>query len=245
MLRYDLDKLAWWDFEALIQTLLKERMGIGIEAWGGSKRDLGRDAYYPGSLKFPTDAVTAGPFVFQCKFVEGANAAGANPTPALISAVRAECRRIAERNWDENPTVYALFTNVVLTPENRQQVEALVKTVLPEATICSEGGTDVCALLDCTSQIVRRFPQLMGLRDFTDLLRETVNADILNRSNAALSVARDIAEVFVPTQAYHKAFSTLERHHFVLLDGPPEMGKTAIGRIIALVQVLRGWEAIE
>ena len=71
MLRYDLDKLAWWDFEALIQTLLKERMGIGIEAWGGSKRDLGRDAYYPGSLKFPTDAVTAGPFVFQCKFVEG------------------------------------------------------------------------------------------------------------------------------------------------------------------------------
>jgi hypothetical protein len=245
VLRYDLDKLAWWDFEALIQTLLKERLGSGIEAWGGSKRDLGRDAYYPGSLKFPTDAVTEGPFLFQCKFVEGANAAGADPTPALVGAVRAECRRIAKRNWVENPTVYALFTNVVLTPKNRQQVEAFIRTVLPEATICSQGGTDVCALLDCTPQIVRRFPQLMGLRDFTDLLRETVNADILNRSNAALSVARDLAEVFVPTQAYHKAFSTLERHHFVVLDGPPEMGKTAIGRIIALVQVLGGWEAIE
>ncbi|MEK6408375.1 MAG: hypothetical protein AABN34_15720 [Acidobacteriota bacterium] len=245
MLRYDLDKLAWWDFESLIQTLLKERLGIGIEAWGGNKSDLGRDAYYPGSLSFPTDAPTEGPFLFQCKFVEGANAAGADPTPALVRAMRAECSRIAERNWEENPTVYALFTNVVLTPKNRQQIEKLIRTVLPGATICSQGGTDVCALLDCTPQIVRRFPQLMGLRDFTDLLRETVNADILNRSKAALSLARDVAEVFVPTQAYHRAFSTLRKHDFVVLDGPPEMGKTAIGRMIALVQVLSGWEAVE
>jgi hypothetical protein len=249
VLRYDLDKLAWWDFEALIQTLLKERLGIGIEAWGGNKRDLGRDAYYAGSVRFPTEALTEGPFLFQCKFVEGANASGADPTPALMRALRAECsrvaQRIAQRDWEEAPRVYTLLTNVVLSPDNREQIEGLIRTVLPEAQVSSQGGSDVCALLDCTSQIVRRFPQLMGLRDFTDLLRETVNADILNRSNAALSLARDLAEVFVPTQAYHKAFSTLEKHHFVVLDGPPEMGKTAIGRIIALVQVLSGWEAIE
>jgi hypothetical protein len=249
VLRYDLDKLAWWDFEALIQTLLKERLGIGIEAWGGGKSDLGRDAYYPGSLTFPTDAVTEGPFLFQCKFVEGANAAGADPTPALIRAVRAECTRIAQRiaqgDWEEAPRVYTLYTNVVLSPDNRKQIKRLIKAVLPKSQVSSQGGGDVSALLDGTPKIVRRFPQLMGLRDFTDLLRDTVNADILNRSKAALSLAKQLAGVFVPTQAYHKAFSTLRKHNFVVLDGPPEMGKTAIGRIIALVQVLSGWEAVE
>jgi hypothetical protein len=106
MIRYDLDKLGWYEFEELIQTLLKASLGPGIEAWGG-RRDNGRDAYYSGPLKYPSGTQEEGPFLFQCKFVEGANAAGANPQPLVLKAVRAECNEIRERDWPPPHFLYS------------------------------------------------------------------------------------------------------------------------------------------
>jgi hypothetical protein len=77
MLEYRLDDLHWTDFEQLCQALLKARLGIGVEAWGGSG-DWGNDAYCQASLCYPGSEVQEGPFQFQAKFVQGANAAGAN-----------------------------------------------------------------------------------------------------------------------------------------------------------------------
>lgn len=78
MLRYDIDRLGWFEFEQLTQTLLKIRLGCGVEAWGG-QGDWGRDAYFDGALCYPTLRKTRATFLFQCKFVEAANAAGAKP----------------------------------------------------------------------------------------------------------------------------------------------------------------------
>jgi hypothetical protein len=120
MLEYKLDDLGWERFEQLVQALLKARLGLGIEAWGGPG-DWGRDAYFHGNLNYPTSEPREGGFVFQCKFVEAANAAGAKPEQAILSAVRKECGRIKENlggggNWKEQPTCYAFFTNAALTP---------------------------------------------------------------------------------------------------------------------------------
>ena len=65
----------------------------------------------------------------------------------------------------------------------------------------------------------------------------------MERSSAAISYARDIATVFVPTDPYVQAYEVLKKHHFVVLEGPPEMGKSAIGWMIALSQIASGWEA--
>lgn len=54
-----------------------------------------------------------------------------------------------------------------------------------------------------------------------------------------------LARVFVPTNAHAKAIGTLERHRFCVLTGPPEMGKTAIARMVALAKSTEGWEAVE
>src|SRR5439155_26710611 len=75
---YRLDDLGWFEFEQLVQTLLKVRLGLGVEAWGG-RGDWGRDAYFAGSLRYPGNENTTSDFVFQAKFVESANAAGAKP----------------------------------------------------------------------------------------------------------------------------------------------------------------------
>ena len=83
MIRYRIDELGWYQFEALIQSLLKADLGLGVESWGGTHGDHGRDAYFDGPLAFPTNEAREGPFVFQAKFVEGANAAGADSFPAV------------------------------------------------------------------------------------------------------------------------------------------------------------------
>ncbi|MEK6589426.1 MAG: hypothetical protein AABZ11_01990 [Nitrospinota bacterium] len=48
----------------------------------------------------------------------------------------------------------------------------------------------------------------------------------------------------MPTEAYKKSWETLKNHKFVMIDGPPEVGKTAIALIIALEHVFDKWEAI-
>src|SRR5438445_5140051 len=97
MIRYGLDDLGWYQFEWLVQALLKEHLGIGVESWGG-RGDYGRDAWCAGPLHFPDKGrETKGPFLFQVKFVENANAAGAKPIPRLIAAVKAEAVRISNR----------------------------------------------------------------------------------------------------------------------------------------------------
>ena len=72
MLRYHLDDLGWFQFEWLIQSLLKAECGLLVESWGGSG-DYGRDSYSKGKLAFLKNSTTNGPFVFQTKFVQNAN----------------------------------------------------------------------------------------------------------------------------------------------------------------------------
>jgi hypothetical protein len=51
--------------------------------------------------------------------------------------------------------------------------------------------------------------------------------------------------VFVGTEAHALALATLRAHHFAVLTGPPEMGKTAIARMLGLAKMTCGWEAHE
>lgn len=248
MLRYNLDSLGWYEFEGLVQTLLKARLGLGVEAWGGT-RDWGRDAYFTGELEYPSKMRDKGPFLFQSKFVDSANAPGAAPTANLMRAVAKECEmireRVSHRAWKVLPNHYVLLTNAPISPETRQTIGEKVSEVIPKCATHIHDGTDVCGWLDLSPEVARAFPQLLGLRDLEDLLRKWVNAEIITRSKEALKDAKLIAQVFVPTESYTQALRILNKHAFVVLEGPPEMGKTAIGRIISLTQVARGWEAIE
>lgn len=246
---YRLDELGWFEFEQLVQTLLKARLGLGVEAWGG-RGDWGRDAYFEGMLKYPTLENTQGPFLFQCKFVEEANAPGAHPERLLLDSIRKESNMISERlsggkSWPILPKHYILLTNSPASPGLRIKINKHIKDVLPICETHIHDGNDLNSWLLLTPEVVRKFPQLFTLRDLQDLLAETVHADILNRSQAAIDLAQAHARVFVPTGAYVSAQERLEQFNFVVLIGPPEMGKTTIGRIIALSQLSVGWESLE
>lgn len=205
MAQYDLDKLGWIEFEPLIQTLLKSKLGLGVEAWGGSS-DEGRDAYFPGKLRYPTNAYTPGPFVFQAKFVRGANAAGANSLPSIKKAVAAEAKRIKERlPPSPRPKHYSLLTNVPLTVSARRDLSTILKPSLPGCDLHFHDGNDICRWLDLAPRIASRFPQLFTIADLISLLKHAGNQGITTRSEVAVQMAKDSAKVFVPTRPYFAA----------------------------------------
>lgn len=246
---YQLDTLGWMQFEYLIQVLLKSELGIGVESWGGSA-DHGKDAYCTTELNFPSRHTTnPGPFVFQAKFVSSANAAGADFEHELTSAISKEVALIARRletgRWKSAPQQYALFTNAPVSANQRQKLAELLKQTLPTTSVSIQGATDICVLLDLNISVSRAFPQILSLRNFTELLANVVRNDSIQRSDGAIREAEALAAVFVPTKAYDRAWTVLTKHDFVVLEGPPEMGKTAIAWMIAAVQLAHKWEAID
>jgi hypothetical protein len=248
VIKYHLDDLGWYQFESLVQSLLKAELGIVVEAWGDHS-DRGRDAFTTASLRFPDRRrQTAGPFVFQVKFVQAANAKGAKPREGLLKAINAECRMIQSRRMSQmwiDPKWYVLLTNAPLTSSTRAAIAEILKPAIPSAEIVTLGGRDVCGLLDSHPELRRSFPEIMSLRDLDVLLKDAVNHSIIERSKAAIEEAREALEAFVQTENYHKAFQILNKHSFVVLDGPPEMGKTAIARVLSIAQLSLGWDALD
>jgi hypothetical protein len=247
VIRYRLDELGAYQFEWLVQSLLKVVVGPGVESWGG-RGDHGRDSFSKGPLTFPDRSVsTPGPFFFQVKFVENANAAGAKPIDALKGALYKEkaniSRRIELGLWAP-PKHYVFISNALLPPDFRNWAkQSLVETIGP-VEVHFLSGSDICDFLDQDHSIRQAFPQILGLRDLSDLIQSAVNKTEIEKSRSAIDCAKDIAPVFVPTRAYSRAWRVLSEHAFVVLEGPAEMGKSAIAWMIALAQVANGWEAI-
>jgi len=108
----------------LIQSLLKAVCGLNVESWG-KRKDLGRDAFCDYSLFFPQKEQNDGPFMFQVKFVENANAAGAKSDEALTSAIKKEINAIKNRKkktvW-QDPKYYTLITNAPVSADQRTKL---------------------------------------------------------------------------------------------------------------------------
>ena len=185
--------------------------------------------------------------VFQAKFVTNANARGSDYKSPLLKACAAEARAIRQRVdqglWAE-PATYILVTNCSITAEDRIAVEAALSTCTL-ARVITLGAEDLAATIDLRPEIARAFPQILSYRNLLDIISKTLAKDVLERSEAALAGAQDIIPVFVPTEAYNRAWTVLRSKFFVVLSGPPEMGKTAIGWMIAMSQVANGWQVIE
>jgi hypothetical protein len=105
---------------------------------------------------------------------------------------------------------------------------------LPEGRV-AVGADELVALVDRHPAVRLALPSVLALREPPPAGESTLD----------LAAACALADVFVPTAAYERALATLRRHHFAVLTGPPEMGKTAIARMISLALLHDGWEAHE
>ena len=98
------------------------------------------------------------------------------------------------------------------------------------------GERELLDVIRSSPELRLRMPSLLSLDD-APLAPERATFDI--------DAARDLARVFVPTPAWHQAVAVLREHNFLVLTGPPEMGKTAIARMLGLARLAEGWEVHE
>src|SRR6185436_204076 len=132
--------------------------------------------------------------------------------------------------WDDYPYTFDEETLLLTT---RPPPDEPGRTVL--------GPAELSALLDERPDVRRRVPFVLGARDLDGL----IPGPALERSTGDVTAARELARVFVPTRAYERTLAVLQRTGFAVVTGPPEMGKTAIARMLGLALLTEGWELHE
>ncbi len=221
---YRFDELGWLQFERLCLELLHLSAGVSSGEWrslaAGRALVLSEGAFVPGDGR-----TLAGPTVVVIAWIRPATEMGEVPSRLSLAVQQAleEWPRVAVRSL-------LLLTNAC--PEDAELPELEAATLAPQ---------ELSSLVASSWPLRLRLPSVLGIGAAEDL----VDPAAAERSTADLDAAFELARVFVPTNAYAAAVDVLGRHHFAVLTGPPEMGKTAIARMIGLAALTGGWEVHE
>lgn len=229
---YRLGELGWLQFERLCERVLAEEAGLADLAWLG-RADRGRVASVDSRVVLNGPGVSVrGPLAVAIVWVRqssswlellGELAAGVSSVPRELGG------------WGER---VLLLTNL----DAQQVQDALAEWRFVEGDRYTVlGAVELGESLDRHPVLRSAMPSVLGLRDLGPLIAP----DARHRSTLDVAAAQELARVFWPTHAYERARAVLSRHRFVVLTGPPEMGKTAVARMVALAQLTDGWEAHE
>jgi hypothetical protein len=221
---YDLDRLGWLQFQQLCAYVLELDAGVAPGGWQGDADNcrfvVADDGLGPPLLETPMrDSV-----LVQCAWLR----------PDSVAPVVMALETLATEHRESLRGVrsYVLMANGDAI-RKRAEVSGLTVEVIDTLTLS--------ARIDAHPELRLAMPSLLGVRELDPLIPGAV----AQRSTLDRREAERLAAVFVATHAYHRAVRTLREHRFAVLTGPPEMGKTAIARMVALAKMTDGWEAHE
>jgi hypothetical protein len=223
---YRLDELGWLQFDRLCSLVLEADVGLGGLQWRG-RGDIARIGRVDGPLVLRDRGHRlGGPVTVAAVWVRGGERRLSEFAERVVSvpAERAE--------W------LLVMTNLD-TADARDVLRA--DALGQDLRVVILGAAEISASLDRDPQLRAAMPSVLGLRD----LDELIESDVRGRSSLDVGRAQELARVFWPTRAYDRARDVLGRHRFVVLTGPPEMGKTAIAEMLALASMTDGWEVHE
>jgi hypothetical protein len=228
---YRLDDLGWLQFERLCELVLGHEAGLEEVTWRG-RADRGRVALLDdGVVLRRTRLRLPGPMAVVVVWVR--------PSPSQIERLG----DLVTGAWAV-PSELGFWFDRVLVLTNLDSGEArevLARRLGSETQFSVLGAGELGDSLDHLPAVRAAMPSVLGLRD----LEALIAPDVRERSTLDVASAQALARVFWPTRAYERARAVLGRHGFVVLTGPPEMGKTAIARMLALAGLTDGWEAHE
>ncbi len=239
--KYRLNTLGWYNFEKLVQTLLKVIIGPGVTSFGGSK-DKGRDATFNGEPNYPNENTKwKGDWIFQVKFIDYEEFCSNDAQNRLKNELKNELDKILNK-YSFKPDNYILLTNISISAGIRDKITAEVTNFFKQKiNIAIIDGDEICEFLDIKPEIRKTFPQLLGISD----LDRIVNHDIYVRSFAYFRKWEPTISKFVETDSYFKSLSILKKNNFVVIDGPPEVGKSFISAICSVVYSTEGFEVYD
>jgi hypothetical protein len=228
---YRLDELGWLQFERLCELVLEREAGLTDLTWLGHG-DCGRVALIDQDVVLARPSVRLrGPAAVAVVWVRD-RMSSAHRMSILSSGVLAVPAELG--GWFERVLV---LTN--LDRKEVGQAHALRFGNVKKLVVL--GAAELGRSLDRHPDLRAAMPSVLGLRDLNPLIA----AGAGERSTLDITGAQELARVFWPTRAYERARTALGHHRFVVLTGPPEMGKTAIARMLALAQLTDGWDAHE
>jgi hypothetical protein len=227
---YALDALGWLQFDRLCPLVLEAETGLTELAWRG-RADTGRVALVDhtvtllgGRDRLPGPVAVAAIWVpdrgdlerrmreFLGWLVAALDEAGVRPADGLLVMTNLD-DDAARASLRGHPVTFDRCTVVL-------------------------GAQQISASLDREPSVRTAMPSVLGLRDLAAL----IDPELRRRSSLDVGRAQELARVFWPTHAYARARAVLDQHRFVVLTGPPEMGKTAIAEMLALAHLTDGWE---
>jgi hypothetical protein len=227
MVAYALDQLGWLQFEQLCSRLLELDCGVPAHAWAGAA-DRCRHVLCGGSIGTPLlPYELPGPVLVHCAWIR----------PGVGVRVPDMAARLAIDHFEDLAVAnsYLLMCNADL----REPLDVALGDSRMQVGIA--GGRGLSSRIDALPELRLAMPSVLGLRALAELIDEPAR----EATSLDLDAAAELAGVFVPTRAHERALRVLGEHHFAVLTGPPEMGKTAIARMVALAQMTAGWEAHE
>lgn len=223
---YALDQLGWLQFQQLCAHVLELDAGVPPGAWEGDA-DGTRTVVLDSGLGPPLLSTRSPQRVLvHCAWLR---AGSESPLTAALQQLSLE--RLDDLR---DLRSYVLMANGTTARSGPQPaVKGLSVDVIDTPALS--------ARIDARPELRLAMPSLLGLRAVDGLIPERLAA----ASSLDRAEAERLAEVFVPTRAYARAVRTLSEHRFAVLTGPPEMGKTAAARMIALAKMTDGWQAHE
>jgi hypothetical protein len=242
---YRLDQLGWLQFERVCSALLEAEFALRDVGWVGHA-DLGRvalvDLPVPGAGQ---GLALEGPVTVAIVWVaEGSSERLAASVTESIAARERVAARLTERIAGLSTEFGAWCRDQILVLTN---VDGAVALQVGRRGFGDADRVEVWAAQEVSAALDRHavaraaMPSVLGLRDLDPLIADGVRA----RSSLDVERAQALARVFWPTRAYDRARAVLAQHRFVVLTGPPEMGKTAIAQMLGLALMTNGWEAHE
>lgn len=209
MADYDFRILNPNEFECLTRDLLQKRENIFIESFTPG-RDQGID------LRFAS-ATPRGTAIVQAKRYKDYN--------SLLRILKQEVVKVKRLN----PKRYILSTSVGLTPENKEEIIAILSPyIVSESDIL--GREDLNNLLGQYKDIELQYYKLWIAS--TNVLDRIINRGIENWSGFEREeIERDIAS-YVMNDSFNEAMSILLKNRFVIISGIPGIGKTTLSRML-------------
>jgi hypothetical protein len=228
---YRLDELGWLQFQRLCDLVLAREAGLTDVTWLG-RADRGRVALVDTDVALEAAGLRLkGPFAIAVVWVRPSSEEAERLTHLFAGA------------WSVRSELGFWFDRVLVVTnlDGQDAKHELPRHVAEVKRFEVLGAAELGQSLDRHPELRAAMPSTLGLRDLGPLIA----ADVGRRSTLDIGGAQQLARVFWPTRAYERARAVLGRHRFVVLTGPPEMGKTAIARMVALAAVTDGWEAHE
>jgi DNA polymerase III delta prime subunit len=211
------------DFEDLVRDLIGEEFGIRFEAFCAGP-DGGIDGRHaPGAGKALT--------ILQAKHMEGSAFA------ALKAAMRKERASINKLA----PSRYVLATSRSLTPANKASLASEIgPALLSESDIF--GPDDLESLLRKHPSIEKAHIKLW-LSSAAILDRVVRSASHAYATITKEEIAAKV-KVYVQNPSFAEASERLENHHLLIISGPPGVGKTTLGEMIAYAYLGQKWDLV-